>query len=136
MSLNKSSHRPISLDTATQPRAPSDRRALSPSTCQCDTTSTNEARPGPTSDHDGPAQLSALDSADHELSTEPGTSEAKHFAPIAGETLANQTRFVAAVLDRANDDAQDSPRNEAREPTQDVNRGTSTLEPKSQTQRL
>ena len=137
MSLNESSRRPISLFTATPPRAPPDRRVLSPlPTCQCDTTSTNEARPSPTSDHDDPAQLSALDSADHELSTEPGTSEAKHFAPIAGETLANQTRFVAAVLDRANDDAQESPRDEARKPTQDVNRGKSTLEPTSQTQRL
>ena len=136
-SLNESSRRPISLFTAIPPQAPSDRRALSPlSTCQCDTTSTNEARLSPTSDHDDPAQRSALDSADHELSTEPGTSEAKHFAPIAGETLANQTRFVAAVLDRANYDAQESPRDETRKPTQDVKRGKSTLEPMSQTQRL
>ena len=97
-SLNKSSYRPISLDTATQPQAPSDRRALStPSTCQCDT---KEMRLGPTSDHDGPSRQAPLDPADHALPTEPGTSEATYFAPITGEALANQRKFVEAVTRR------------------------------------
>ena len=88
-SLNESSHPPISLDTATQPRAPSNRRALlSPSTSQCDTTSVEEMRLGPTSDHDGPSRQAPLDPADYALPTEPGTSEATYFAPITGEALA------------------------------------------------
>ena len=140
-SLNKSSYRPISLFTATQPRAPSDRRALSPSTCQCDTTSVNEARSDLTSDHDGPDRQTVLDPAEHALSTEPGTSEATYFAPVTGETLANQIKFVEAVLHRSYDDAQDSPRDRTRQPTQDVRRAKRALEPSpseeggSQTQR-
>ena len=101
----------------------------------------NEASSDPTSDHDGPDRQTVLDPAEHALSTEPGTSEATYFAPITGEALANQRKFVEAVTRRFYDDAQDSPRDRTRQLTQDVKRAKNALEPSpseeggSQTQR-